>query len=94
MNPQWIKKFVELVKAGASAKAYQKKLGLNREGLKFHLSRLAEYEASLEPKKTAVSTPKAEAIEKKVSRVKSVLDKVRKREKTVEDKKDEEDKTT
>ena len=87
MNPEWVKSFVELVKSGAPIKAYQKKLGLDKEGLQYHLARLAEYEASLECKKVVVK-PKVGEIQKKTSIVKSVLDKVKKRlddEKVVED---------
>ena len=53
MNLEQKKLFVELVKAGAPLKAYQKKLGLNKEGLQLHLGKLAEYEEDLKPKKTA-----------------------------------------
>lgn len=48
MNPEWTKKFIELVKTGAPLKAYKKKLGLDKEGIQYHLGRLVEYEAALE----------------------------------------------
>jgi len=50
MNLEWKKLFVELVKSGAQLKAYQKKLGLNKESLKLHLGKLAEYETELSSK--------------------------------------------
>jgi hypothetical protein len=71
MNPEWIREFVRLVKAGAPIKAYQKKLGLNKEGLQYHLGRLAEYEASLEVKKAEVKRVKP--TEKKVAKIVSLI---------------------
>jgi len=79
MNHEWMREFVQLVKSGAQMKAYQKKLGLDRAGLKYHLGRLAEYEASLEPKKAEAPRAKPAEVEKKVEKVKSVLKKVRER---------------
>jgi hypothetical protein len=51
MNLKQKKLFVELVKTGAPLKAYQKKLGLNKDTLQHHLGKLAEYEAELSPKR-------------------------------------------
>jgi len=73
MNPEWVRKFVELVKTNAPIKAYQKRLGLTRSQLKYHLGRLAEYEASL-------SAPQEHSpVEKKVEKVHSILDAITKR---------------
>jgi len=55
MNLEWIKEFVALVKSNAPLKAYEKKLGLNRDGLKIHLGKLTEYEAMLVKKPVRVS---------------------------------------
>ena len=91
MNLEWTRVFVELVKSGAPLKAYQKKLGLNKEGLQLHLGKLAEYEAALEPKKTEVE--KAKPVEKKASKVLGLIKKVKERldSEVVEHEQDEKD---
>ncbi len=101
MNLQWAKTFVELVKAGAPLKAYQKKLGLNKEGVQTHLAKLAEYEASLKPRKTEVKKQKPieyakkKEVEKAYKKVsderKTVLKKLAEPEKK-EEKKDKKEK--
>jgi len=74
MNPEWTKKFIELVKSGAPIKAYQKKLGLNKEGLQYHLGRLAEYEAQLQEKpKAKPPTTKELSNKKKVAKTDSLI---------------------
>lgn len=92
MNPEWTREFVRLVKSGAPIKAYQKKLGLNKEGLQYHLGRMPEYEASLEPKKA--EDKKSKPIEKKVAKVDSVLESVVKRWRQPKDEVVEQDKDT
>ena len=90
MNLQWARTFVELVKAGASLKAYQKKLGLSREQLQVHLGKLAEYEALLETKKPEPVAPKpASKVAEVIRRVTRRLD-----DKIVEHKEDEKDEKT
>jgi hypothetical protein len=90
MNLEWIKEFVALVKSNAPLKAYEKKLGLNRDGLKIHLGKLAEYEAMLVKKPTKVSPQHvAEALGAKiVAKPKSAppsLKQLRERKETLEE---------
>jgi len=71
MNPEWTRKFIELVKSGASLKAYKRKLGLSKVELQYHLGRLAEYEAALESPVVG-----REDVVKKVERVKAIIEEV------------------
>lgn len=81
MNPEWVKEFIKLVKTGAPIKAYQKKLGLNRAGLQYHLGRLAEYEASLE---VPADKQRLTEVKKKIEKVHSVIETIVKKTEDVE----------
>ena len=80
MTKEWMKQFVDLVKSGAQYKAYQKKLGLDRAGVKAHLGKLAEYEKMLAEVKEVVKPKYVSEPFKRESKIISGLKKVTEKE--------------
>lgn len=58
MKKDWLKQFIKMVKIGAPMKAFEKKLGLSKKELDFHLKHLAEYEALVASEPEDISVKK------------------------------------